>query len=243
MRCVLLAIAVLAVWAGSAFAGGINLTWGDGCWVDNPQSLVTFACDTNLGAFPMTASFAPDFDLPMFIALDFEIDVQADTPTLPNWWQFCSVDGCRMGSLTGTADFNSAPGGCAYAWPGRSPSLTMDWFTAGACGVGINLAANRAKLRGSVASDGYPTIHRGTEYYAFRLNIDAQKSSGGSTCGGCNVPVTLVLNEIDLGGISVDRLTVPLANTCLRWQAAGTTPCSATPVRNMTWGAIKGFYR
>ncbi|HTO90358.1 MAG TPA: hypothetical protein VMJ70_04440 [Candidatus Sulfotelmatobacter sp.] len=52
-----------------------------------------------------------------------------------------------------------------------------------------------------------------------------------------------MLNKISLFGEITDQLTTPLANSCLRWQAASTTPCSATPVRNTTWGAIKSFYR
>ncbi|HTO90359.1 MAG TPA: hypothetical protein VMJ70_04445 [Candidatus Sulfotelmatobacter sp.] len=234
----------IALVRGAHAGGGINLTWGEGCWADNPQTVQTFACDTNVGTFAMTASFVPSIDIRQFDIFQFEIDLQADSPNLPDWWQFCSVGGCRNGALTGTAAFNSTVGACAFAWPGSSPTLALNWRTPGACGGGV-IAANRGQVFGTVSIPGVvdTTAHRGTEYYAVRLNIDAQKTIGGAACGGCSVPVTIVLNEIDLGGVGEDKITSPLANTCLRWQAAGTTPCSATPVRNMTWGAIKSFYR
>jgi len=228
----------------AAQAGGINLTWGSGCWADNPQTVQTFACATNAGTFAMTASFVPNVDMPGFSLFSFQFDLQADSPSLPDWWQFCSLGGCRNGSLTGTANFSSTVGACTFAWPGASPTLTLGWRAPGACG-GSGIAANRGQLIGTASLPSFVnrTASRDTEYYAVRLSIDAQKTSGIGACGGCSVPVTIVLNEIDLGGVGEDKITTPLANTCLRWQAAGTTPCSATPVRNMTWGAIKSFYR
>jgi hypothetical protein len=182
--------------------------------------------------------------MPQFHYIAFQFDLQADSPNLPDWWQFCSLGGCRNGSLTASADFSSTVGTCVYAWPGTSPVLTLSWRAAGACGLG-GIAANRALVVGSIAvpNSAFTTVHRDTEYYGVRLSIDAEKTSGGGACGGCAVPVTIVLNEIDLLGGGEDKITTPLANTCLRWQAAGATPCSATPVRKMTWGAIKSFYR
>ena len=109
--------------------------------------------------------------------------------------------------------------------------------------IARNIAQNRGIALGDFGGTPSAMLHLGTEYYAFRLTIDAQKTTGAGACGGCGVPATIVLNEIMLDAFTVDRLTTPLANTCLRWQAAGVTPCSATPVRNTTWGAIKSFYR
>lgn len=118
----------------------------------------------------------------------------------------------------------------------------MTWATRLWCSGGT-LLPNRAEARGDFGGAVSATLHPGTEYYAFRITIDAQKTTGAGACGGCSVPATIVLNEIVLDGNAIDRLTTPLSNTCLRWQAAGTTPCSATPIRNTTWGAIKSFYR
>jgi hypothetical protein len=231
--------------SGPAQADGINLAWGDGCWADNPSTLRTFACDGNTNSFSMTASFSLTQDLTRFSALDAQLDLQSDAPGLPDWWQMCSAGGCRTGSLSGTADFNISPGGCTYAWPGVVPSALLIWRTFQWCSGNLVFSSpGRAQLfahfQGPSAGT---TIHHGAEYYAFRITVDGQKTTGADACGGCAIPATIVLNQIYLYGGILEPITTPLANTCLRWQAGGTTPCSATPVRNMTWGAIKSFYR
>jgi hypothetical protein len=227
--------------ASAVRAGGINLTWGDGCWADNPQTVQTFACDTNTGSFSMTASFSPSYNQAMdnFTA---RVDVQTDAAALPDWWQICTTGGCRGGALTATAIVNPPGGNCVYAWPAGQPDAFVSWGSALCCCPGT-IAPNRGIALANFGGTPSAVLHPGTEYYAFRLTIDAQKTTGVGACGGCSVPATIVLNEIVLDAFTIDRLTTPLSNTCLRWQAAGTTPCSATPVRNMTWGAIKSFYR
>jgi len=193
----------------------------------------------------MTASFSPTRDLPEFYAFDAQLDLQSDASDLPDWWQMCGFGGCRTGSLAATADFNVSAGGCTFAWPGVAPTSLLIWRTFQWCSGNLVLASpNRARL--FVQSNGPSagvTIQQGTEYYAVRVTIDTQRTIGAGACGGCVTPAAIVLNKIDLLGAGPDELTTPLSNTCLRWQAAGTTPCSATPVRNMTWGAIKSFYR
>jgi len=245
VRRLLFASALSIATATAAHAGGINLTWGEGCWADNPSTMQTFACDGNSGAFSMTASFQPSRDFPGFYAFDAQVDMQSDSPDLPDWWQMCSVGGCRTGSLTGTADFNVSPGGCTYAWPGVVPTLFLVWRTFQWCSGNLVLSGpSRAQLFAHFhGPSAGTTIHHGSEYYAFRIRIDTQKTVGADACGGCATPATIVLNSILTYSAGQEELTTPLANNCLRWQAAGTTPCSATPVRNMTWGAIKSFYR
>ena len=242
VRLGLLMVIACALLSMPAGAGGINLTWGDGCWADNPQTVQTFACDTNTGTFSMTASFSPNVNQAI-TSFTTRVDLQTDAAALPDWWQICSQGGCRTGSLTATAIVNPPGGNCVYAWPGGQPDVFVTWGTALWCSSGT-LPPNRAQARGDFGGTASAVLHPGTEYYGFRLTIDAQKTTGAGACGGCSVPATIVLNEIRLfGGVTVDPVTTPLSNTCLRWQAAGTTPCSATPVRNATWGAIKSFYR
>ncbi|HTO90357.1 MAG TPA: hypothetical protein VMJ70_04435 [Candidatus Sulfotelmatobacter sp.] len=230
--------------AVDSHADGMNLTWGDGCWADNPQTVQTFACGSNTGSFSMTASFSLTADFPGFSDMDVYLDLQSDAPNLPDWWQMCFAGGCRTGSINAAADFNAAPGGCTYAWPGSTPRASFVWRTFQWCDGNLVFSSpSRAQLFASFFNSTAANLHHGTEYYAFRVTIDTQKTAGSGVCGGCATPATIVLNTIHLFGSIQQNLTTPLANTCLRWQAAGTTPCSATPVRNMTWGAIKSFYR
>ena len=232
-------LALMSLFATNSSAGGINLTWGEGCWADNPATMQTFACDNNSGSFSLTASFVPT-SRQAISTLTAQLDLQSDSPLLPDWWQMCDPGACRAGALSATAVF--ATGACSYAWTGLPPQAAVNWQTRQWCGDG-SIPSNRAQLIGYFGGHSSVVLQPGTEYYAFRLTISTQKSNGMDACGGCSVPATLVLNEIALYGTGLDQLTAPLSNTCLRWQAAGTTPCSATPVRRTTWGTIKSLYR
>jgi len=95
----------------------------------------------------------------------------------------------------------------------------------------------------SCASLTLSSLQAGVEYYAFRVAFDAQRSIGPGACGGCSTPVTIVMNEIIVAASGAGKINNPISNGCLRWQAAGQTPCSATPVRNQTWGTVKSLYR
>jgi hypothetical protein len=137
---------LLMVRSSTASAGGINLTWGDGCWADNPQTVQTFACDTNVGRFSMTASFSPSYNQAI-TSFTTQLDFQTDAPTVPDWWQICSLGGCRAGSLTATAIVNPPAGNCVYPWPGGQPDSLIIWRTALWCG-GPTVPPNRAQAIG-----------------------------------------------------------------------------------------------
>ena len=242
IRQAVIAITLALLQSTNALAGGINLTWGAGCWPDNPSSLRTFSCDANTGSATMTGSFVPDATLNLF-AISFQLDIQSDSSTLPDWWQLTSPGGCRSGALSLNADFSAAGGSCTYAWPGQAPQTAVSWRTAQFPGYPDTPAPNHVKASGSAFVSTPVVVTPTAEYYAFSLAIDFQKSSGVGACGGCSVPATIVLNEVTLYGGGQNVLTTPLANTCLRWQAGGSTPCAATPARNRTWGSIKSLYR
>ena len=240
MRLVVIGSVLILLAAPPAFAGGFNLTWGTGCWSDSPASLRTFACDTNTGSVSLVASFENDGYPLSTNFLKGRLDLQSDSPLLPDWWQIGGVGACRTGSLSVSTDFLGAPGGCVDFWQGQPPTVGFHWVTTAVPDVYAPPSApNRARLnvRTGILSRSFP-IEPGVEYYAFRVTIDFARSVGA--CTGCATPATLVLNELEYSG---DLVTTPLANACLRWQAAGVTPCSATPARNPTWGQVKGLYR
>jgi hypothetical protein len=244
MKRPLLVLATLVLTAPAVQAGGINLTWGSGCWQDNPATLHAFACDSNAGSATLTASFAFDRAPGGIDGFEAALDLQSDSSVLPDWWQLTPPGGCRQGALSGSADFTGAPGGCVDAWQGHAHIVGTAWHTALFPG-GYNPppALNRAKLWIFVLTDG-PLwyLQSGIEYYGFKVTVDHQKSVGPGACGGCSTPVTIVLNEMWAGEHGW-KLTNPLANTCVRWQAGGLTPCSATPAQNPTWGRVKSLYR
>ena len=238
---VLFVLALAAPAARADGLGGFNLTWGTGCWRDNPATLLTSACDSNDGSVSFTVSFNNQFPTSHFIGLEAWLDLQSDTPELPDWWQLTDPGGCRHGSLSVSFDMPATPSGCANPWQGRVESEKfVNWSTAAFPFYGGE-AANRAKLYVLYSSTPYNPLLAGVEYFAFTVTINLAKTVGPGACGGCSTPVTIVLNEVGLGGYA--PLRTPLDNQCLRWQAGGVTPCSATPTRSGTWGQIKALYR
>lgn len=87
------------------------------------------------------------------------------------------------------------------------------------------------------------------EYNAFQLILDsshtlADVEHGVAACGGCETGVTLLLDWMGLfSDTSQFWLESPKANNCITWQSSTAGCWHAVPVRNTTWGAIKGFYR
>ena len=243
MKCLMLALFALALAAPAARANRFNLTWGTGCWRDNPATLETSACNSNDGSVSFTVSFLIDFPIGRFIGLEAWLDLQSDSPTLPDWWQLTNLGGCRQGSLSVSFDMPATPSGCANPWQGRVESQKfVNWSTAAFPFYGGE-AASRAKLFVSYAPTPYNPLPSGVEYFAFTVTINMAKTVGTGACGGCGTPVTIVLNKVYLAGSGGGPTTTPLDNQCLRWQAGGVTPCSATPARSGTWGKLKSLYR
>ncbi len=257
MSRVILAACLLALLTTSAHAGGVNFTWGTGCWQDGAATLETFACDTNTGSSTLTGSFLLDRDMPRFAALIGIVDLQSSSPVLPDWWQLSDQAiaplGCRAGLISGSGDFTSAPGGCADPWLGLAVGGVAAWQTQYSPPPPPleAPASDRARLKiGLVLANVNPLV-AGREYYGFNARIDHAKTVGTGACAGCSVPAVFVLNMIEAQGVDmatytvVQRalLTTPLANSCVFWQAETASPCSATPARNSTWGQVKSLYR
>jgi hypothetical protein len=96
----------------------------------------------------------------------------------------------------------------------------------------------------------------GQEYFLFRLKIDNMKTVGAGACPGCDVPVCLVMQSIQIKTAVTGNdqlLTNPLNGTdshYATWQGGGSpvtprgTGCpAATPTRRSAWGAVKALYR
>ena len=73
------------------------------------------------------------------------------------------------------------------------------------------------------------------------------KTVGTDACGGCMVPVCLMLNLVRIaqppgtpgGDIEVSN---PLVSNYVTWQGASLFLC-LTPTVNRTWGQVKSLYR
>jgi len=230
-------------------AEGVNLAWnhcfGEGTGVQN----LTFACDTNVGSRVMTGSFVPGRDLTDIIGLEIVVDLASASVTLPPWWQFRNPGSCRLFSLK----TNPAPD--------PSDVVCVDW-SAGQAQAGLavycvsgalcqNPAANAARmLVTSVVTAGLD-LTAFTEYFAFRFGIDNANTVGTGSCAGCEVPVCIVLNSIDivsrdnLGSRKLTTASQPGSNF-IAWQggAVGGPGCpAATATHHSAWGEVKSLYR
>jgi hypothetical protein len=97
-------------------------------------------------------------------------------------------------------------------------------------------------------------LSSGTEYYAFRLRLRYDSSSGGGACDGCSTPVCLTLSEVAVYDDTPEPpageqsnppppeiISQQAQNFMISWQDTGTNCQSA--VKNKTWGQLKSLYR
>lgn len=246
MKRILLSVcALLALGAPSVrAAAGVNLAWGAGCWTDNPVSAKTFACNTNTGSAPMTASFVTTTDQPDFVGVESVVDLQVDAAALPDWWQFFNAAVCRQTALSTSADFTTAPGGCTDPWAGLAAGGIAGYQTNTTSPPNPNPLPSRARLKVGYAIAAPSPLTAGVQYYGYRATVSYMKSIGTGFCPGCATPATIVLNEIKAAEFTgpFERITDPLTNRCLIWNTS-TVPCADVPTRDITWGQIKSLYR
>ncbi len=235
----LLCILLLACSAAVARAGGIDLTWGAGCYPETPQVLKTFACNTNSGSAALIASFAPGADAPSFVGIEGTLVFQIQSTTVPDWWQFVNAGSCRQNALALSADFTAAPQTvCVDPWSGLAAGGVTSYLPGNAA-----IPPSTGWLRLAFALANPVPLFHGVEYYGFRTTIQYVKSTGTGACAGCAIPVLAALNTIRTAqndGSHEDDVT-PITNACVSWQSG--SGCLATPARNLTWGAVKSLYR
>jgi hypothetical protein len=241
--------------ATSVRAAGLNLAW-DKCLSEGGAVAKTFSCASNTGYADIIGSFIPSQPHPRFVAFEVKLDVQSQTRTLPAWWQLFNNGSCRESAFELVFNFRDLP-----------KSSCEDPFEATAYGgVGCYAIAglpqppnfqagpNTARMVMGAALMYSNDLSAGTEYYAFRLRLQYESSSGGGACEGCNTPVCLTLSEVVVYDESPDppagQKSYPPApeiisqqsqNSRISWQDNGTNCQSA--VKNKTWGQLKSLYR
>ncbi len=238
------ALTVACATAASA-APGVNLTWGSGCYPENPSNTKTFACNTNSGNAQFVASFIPGNDHPAFVGTETVIDLRADDTALPDWWQFFNSGVCRQTSLSVSADFTSAPAtSCVDPWSGLAQGGVGAYQTVNTSPQVPNGLANAARLKIFFALADISPLTAGTEYYDARGTINYLKTTGTGSCAGCATGVTLVLNQVRAAENTgpFEDLTDAITNQCLIWNSS-TIPCATVPTHNVTWGQVKSLYR
>lgn len=191
-------------------------------------------------AFQMPQATGPDV-----LGLIAVIDLQHSAPALPDWWQLAKSGACRSGNLSASADFTQNSE-CADPWNGDAVS-EVQAFRPGEPRGGAN------QVRIVAVCGVVPELARSLDatslYYALKLVIRNALTTGPARCAGCAQPACLVLNSIEVkrttgapGGDLFITMPGPNNGNWALWRGGG-PDCTMVPVKNVTWGRVKGIYR
>ncbi len=234
--------------AVSQAGAGFNLAWGTGCFPENPESNRAFGCDTGLlRDATVVGSFAVDQGVPDFVGIEAVVDLESEGSSLPDWWQFFNAGACRQTSLSASADFTTAPASqCMDPWSGQAAGGIAAYQTSATSPGVPSHRPTDARLKIVFAIASPMPIASSTEYYGFRIRVDAQRTVGAGACAGCNTPLTLSLSDLVVGGAqgSLSHITTALQTPCVTWQGPSAV-CSGeqSRTRNATWGRVKSMYK
>jgi hypothetical protein len=211
-------LALLALLATSARAGGVNLRWTR-CYGDGGVVNRTFACAANTGTNILVGSFVLDNPLPLVSSNEMVLDVTTAAGTLPAWWQFKNVGTCRQTSLTFNVSANPNDVVCSD-WTQGMAAGGIGSYTVGT--LGPNTA--QIKVVVAVPISGYSDLAANQEYFSFNLTINNQKTVGAGACAGCTVPACIALTSLkvnfDSGNSSLTLNTPanPMNSSYVFWQ-------------------------
>src|SRR5262245_30455480 len=243
-----LLVSLVLLLAPAAHASTVNLRW-DSCWGDGGAQNRSFACDTNTGSQSIVGSFVPFAAVHGVVRVDFSVQIQFATPTVPSWWMFKNPGSCRQASLS------------VRALPPLAAAQCIDWASSAALGViaSYNISTftpNLVLLTGAsvVSTEAAADVVAGQEYFAFQLRIDNLKTVGPGACGGCNTGACIYLRSVQLhsaDGSNNPFLGIGIApgdqvsDARALWQPANAAPACGFPVpaSNRTWGELKALYR
>jgi hypothetical protein len=240
----LLALGLAAALSASpahAVWGRANLAW-DRCWVDGGPVSKMFSCDDNEAAEHMAiVSFVMEENLPQFEALSGSVYLMTADADLPDWWQAWNPGTCRAGSLSVDVDFSSFPhAACQNTWPVATWG-GVETFTPAYHGARLTFGFTPAAPR---------TLAAGTHYFAARLLITNDHTTGPGACPGCGAPLCIYVERLDLTSAGDVSHAEGLGDNGIGWNcgALGEYGCyvdnlCVTGARNRTWGMLKAFYR
>jgi len=221
----------------------LHLGW-DQCGLAGTSNK-TFGCLDDVASHSLYCAFSLAQPVTDVIGLEIVVDLQHASPALPSWWDL-GVGGCRYGALTASG---SAPAGtgCTDFWQGQATG-GIQGFKIGQPYGGANQA--RIKVALAVLSDAPRALNATDLYYAARIVLASNLTTGTSSCAGCSEPACLVLNSILLlrlpgspGGDVLLETPAPGNGTFATWQGGSGAECAAVPARRTTWGGIKSLYR
>jgi hypothetical protein len=178
-------------------------------------------------------------------------DVSLAGGTVPAWWDFRNVGGCRAFDLAANPAIHPGDLIC-QDWAQGQASGGVGSYTIGS--IGTSTIARIVTLF-AVTAASIADLVAGPDYFAENLLIEHQKTVGVGACAGCSTPACIAIEivQIHAAGACVAVLTQPangVDSNYASWQGgAGVPPlpggaCPAVvPTRNSTWNAVKSLYR
>ena len=236
----LLGVGLLSARARSAEA--LYLGW-DVCGPDGPAQEVS-SCASNTGSQRLYCAFTLAETIDQVVGVEAVVDLSHSEAALPAWWQL-GVGGCRFGALS--ADGGTPEGGaCTDFWAGQQTGGLQGYLVRQPRG-GFNQA--RIKVALSLLPSDARTLDAGTLYYAARILLGNQSTTGAGSCSGCGSDACLVLNSIWIkrlpgapGGDVFLTVPAPDGGNMATWQGTG-ADCAAVPAHASSWGRLKSLYR
>ncbi len=230
-------------------AAGISLAWTD-CRSDGGLSNKAFACASNVGTNVLVASYVAPAGVTGLSGNELVLDLISTTSPLPAWWLLKNTGSCRQTALSTNFTAPATALNCVDYWVGQA-SGGVGAYTqvapAGGWSIGAGVMAQHARITIAIATPSLAPLTAGTEYFSANIVVSNAKTVGTGACAGCTDPVCIVLNSINLTqavGVGDFAVSAPVSagGNMVTWQGTG-ADCSAVPVRNTTWGAVKSLYR
>jgi hypothetical protein len=249
---------LLALTASIASAApGTNLRWL-ACFGDAGAANRNFACNLNTGTEALVGGFELGADLTGTTGIEIVVDVATAGSTLPAWWVFSGVGGCRVATppiLVMNPTISVSASACAD-WAGGAAAGGLAAYQIGTAGP------NTARMIGgfAVAAANAANLTGGQEYFGFNALISHAKTVGTGACAGCNIAACIVLNSIKCAtppvagqpsrDVTVSGPTNGTDSNFCTWQGGagvnsgrGTGCPAATPTQKTTWQQVKSLYR
>ncbi len=199
---------------GPLAPGSLNLSW-DQCGSFG-TALKTFACNSNTGTgFTFVGSFVPPPGVDELIGMSARIRI-ASTEALPDWWKH-GPSACRANDAAVSFGFVAGTE-CIDPW--RAGQATGN-FSYSVGYDGPNTALMQVVC--AMAPENRKATESDREYDAFKVLIQRTRTTGVGACAGCNVPVGITLEQIQLmqtPALGFDPvITAPQMRNTIAWQA------------------------
>ena len=227
---------------------GVALRWNH-CYGEETGLIIrSFACDTNVGQEVLVGWFVLPYDLDQVSGNEIVVDlatsfgyayspIPGPSVPIPEWWRFMRAGSCRQNALS---------------WSTMDPDnqVCQDWGAGQASGFvaayqldTYGTGTARILMVSAVPTDGVQSLSAGSEYHSFTIRIRHDKTAGEGACGGCDVPLGIIFNSVNVTtalNANNTKLYGPVNGTdahYVLWKPA------VVPTLKTSWGAVKALFR